>query len=100
MLNVARVGAGLFVVGITVKTEGTKAQTVAENHRSDVDKEIGQLDLRDEVLRGVRIWAYEQNRVVSGLVSQATPSICSNPSRLTWIDTASGSRAPCSSSRP
>lgn len=75
MLNVAMVGPGLFVVGLTVKTEKSKAQSVAENHRSDVDKAIGQLDMHDEVLRGVRIWAYEQNGVVSRLVSQATDAL-------------------------
>lgn len=75
MLNVAGAGAGLFIAGVTVKNQGTKARTVADEHRAEVDVEVVQLDRHEELLRGVRKWAREQNAILTRLVSQATETL-------------------------
>lgn len=75
MLNVAGAGVGLLGVGLTVKSHGTKALSEAEEHRKNVDVAIAQLDVQDELHRGVQEWAGEQDGVLSHLVSQATEAI-------------------------
>lgn len=75
MLNVATVGSSLIIAGVAVKSHGIKARTEADRQRSDVDVAIAQLDVRDEIHRGVQEWACEQNEVLSRLVSQATDAL-------------------------
>lgn len=75
MLNVAGAGVGLLGAGVAVKIHGTKALSQAEEHRKNVDVAIAQLDVQDELHRGVQEWAREQDGVLSHLVSQATEAI-------------------------
>jgi hypothetical protein len=75
MLNVAGAGVGLLGVGLTVRSHGTKALSEAEEHRKDVDVAIAQLDVQDELHRGVQEWAQEQDGVLNHLVSQATEAL-------------------------
>lgn len=75
MLNIAGAGVGLLGVGLTVKSHGTKALSEADEHRKDVDVAIAQLDMQDELHRGVQEWAQEQDGVLNHLVSQATEAL-------------------------
>ncbi|MFX1822059.1 hypothetical protein PV768_19960 [Pseudarthrobacter sp. CC4] len=75
MLNVAGAGVSLLGAGVTVKMHGTKALSQAEEHRTNVDVAIAQLDVQDELHRGVQEWGREQDGVLSHLVSQATEAI-------------------------
>lgn len=75
MLNVASVGTGLLVVGVTVKIQGTRARSDAEKYRTQVDVAIADLDRRDELLRGVRKRALELDTVLIHLVAQSTQAL-------------------------
>ncbi|QDG67315.1 MULTISPECIES: hypothetical protein [unclassified Pseudarthrobacter] len=75
MLNVAGAGVGLLGAGVTVKIHGTKALSQADEHRRIVDVAIAPLDVQDELHRGVKEWARDQDGVLSHLVSQATKAI-------------------------
>ncbi|WP_230535630.1 hypothetical protein OHB02_19015 [Streptomyces albidoflavus] len=75
VLKVAAAGPSILVAGLTMKNQGTKAQTEAINRRTAVDDAIAQLDVRDQFLRGVRKRAREMDDILIRLVSHATNAI-------------------------
>ena len=75
MLNVATAGPAILIAGITVKNQGTKSRTEADTHRAEVDVAIALLEMRDEVLRGVRKRAGELDEILIRLASQATAAL-------------------------
>ncbi|MEV0971376.1 hypothetical protein [Microtetraspora glauca] len=68
-------GPVVLIAGLTVKTRGTKARTEADNCRAAVDVLIAQLDVHDQLLRGVRKRAHELDGTLNRLVSQATNAL-------------------------
>jgi hypothetical protein len=68
-------GPSVLIAGLTVKNRGTKARTEADNLRTAVDVAIAQLDVRDQLLRGVRKRAHELDNILNRLVSQATNAL-------------------------
>jgi hypothetical protein len=75
VLNVAVAGPSVLIAGLTVKNRGTKARTEADNLRTAVDVAIAQLDVRDQLLRGVRKRAHELDDILIRMVSQATNAL-------------------------
>jgi hypothetical protein len=75
VLNVAVAGPSVLIAGLTVKNRGTKARTEADNFRTAVDVAIAQLEVRDQLLRGVRKRADELDEILIRLVSQATNAL-------------------------
>jgi hypothetical protein len=75
VLNVAVAGPSVLLAGLTVKSRGTKAKTEADNLRTAVDVAIAQLDVRDQLLRGVWKRAHELDDILIRLVSQATDAL-------------------------
>lgn len=75
VLNVAVAGPSFLIAGLTVKNRGTKARTEADNLRTAVDVAIAQLDVRYQLLRGVRKRAHELDDILIRLVSQATNAL-------------------------
>lgn len=74
-LNAAAADPSVLIAGLTVKKQGTKARTEADNLRTAVDVAIAQLDVRDQLLRGVRERAHELDDILIRLVSQATNAL-------------------------
>ncbi len=75
MLNVAGASVGILGAGVAVKVHGTKARSQADEHQKEVEVAIAQLDVQDELHRGVQEWAREQEVVLKHLVSQGSDAI-------------------------
>ncbi|WAL71579.1 hypothetical protein OU787_08715 [Kitasatospora sp. YST-16] len=75
VLKVSAAGPSVLVAGLTMKNRGTKARTEADNLRTAVDVAFAQLDVRDQLLRGVRERAHELDDILIRLVSQATNAL-------------------------
>ncbi|MFJ7423805.1 hypothetical protein ACIQXD_35180 [Streptomyces uncialis] len=75
VLKAAAVGAAVFVAGIVVKSEGTKARTAAADHRAQSDAAIADLDLHDQFLRGVTKRAHELEGPLLQVISLATNAL-------------------------
>lgn len=75
MLNVATVGPAILIAGLTVKNRGTKAKTEAARFCAEVDVAVAQFDVKDEVLRVVRVRACEVHRILVRLMSRATEAM-------------------------
>jgi hypothetical protein len=75
MLPIAGAGTGLLIAGLTVKARGTNVQTTADEHRTELDVAIANMERRDELLLGLQKWAHEQDDILIRLASQATESL-------------------------
>ena len=75
MLNVATIGPGVLIVGLTVKNRGTKAKTEAAKHEGKIAIAIATLDGRDQLLRGVDERARELDSILDKLVAQAVSAL-------------------------
>lgn len=75
MLKATAIGPGLFVVGITLMTQGTKQLDAADDLRQVVELKIKKLNLRDEVLRGVQGWAQEKHDAITRATDDATDAL-------------------------
>jgi len=65
------IGPAILVAGLAVKNEGTKAKTLAEQHRVELEIEMANLDGRDELLRAVRERTLEVDRVLNRMIDEA-----------------------------
>lgn len=75
MLNIVAISPVVLIVGLTVLGKGFKAKVSAEEFRAEVDAEIARLDLRDELMRGVRLRAKELDDILVRLISKATDAL-------------------------
>ncbi len=77
------VGPAVLIAGLTVKNQGTKAKTSAEQHRVEVALETARLDLRDEKLRAVDTRAGEVDGILSRLIEEAVRALDALESKTT-----------------
>lgn len=75
VLTLAAVGPAVFIVGLTLKSEGTQAKTKAAEHATQVSIEMAQLDARDALLQGVVTRAQQLEEVLGRLTRKATASL-------------------------
>lgn len=75
LLKASGAGLGLFVVGITLMTQGTKQVKAADDLRQVVELKIKKLDLRDEVLHGVQGWAQDKHDTITRAIDDATDAL-------------------------
>jgi hypothetical protein len=75
VLRAAPVGTGVLIAGLAVKNRGAKARTEAEAYRTEVDIAIAQLDIRDQLLRGVQDRARELEEILTTLSARATNAL-------------------------
>lgn len=73
--SVAAIGPAVLVAGLAVKNQGTKAQTEADRHRTEVEDAIARLDVRDELLRGVQCRAHELDGLLLRMTARATDAL-------------------------
>jgi hypothetical protein len=69
--GIAAVGPALFVAGLAVKNQGTKARTEAERHGAEVEISIAALNTRDQLLRGVQERARELQLIIDRMIERA-----------------------------
>lgn len=69
--GIAAVGPALFVAGLAVKNQGTKARTEAERHGAQVEISIAALVTRDQLLRGVQERAQELQLLIDRMIERA-----------------------------
>ncbi|BCB73641.1 hypothetical protein GCM10022251_77660 [Phytohabitans flavus] len=75
MLKASAIGPGLFVVGITLMTQGIRQLEAADDLRQVVELKIKKLNRRDEVLRGVQGWAQEKHDTITRAIDDATDAL-------------------------